>query len=61
MGKEEGSTVYHTYEFLKKRKNDPKWRDQYLEKKEDRTIAFLYKIIFLLVGLNLVVWSLAII
>lgn len=52
---EEPQSTYHTIEFLEKRKNDPKWRPQYLErleeiqnlknKKEKKIIAFLFLII----------------
>lgn len=44
---EEEATTYHTYEFLKKRKDDPKWKDQYLQRKEERELSTLYRILFL--------------
>lgn len=34
--------AYHTYEFLRKRKNEPKWRDAYLKAKWIRIISFLF-------------------
>lgn len=55
MGKESNS--YHTYEFLKKRKNDPRWREEYLQRKEDLTLAFMYKIFWFLVGVNIIIWT----
>lgn len=48
--KDKESTTYHIYEFLKKRKHDPKWREEY-------TIAFMIKIFWFLVGLNVVIWT----
>lgn len=54
---EEQNNTYHTFEFLKKRKNDPKWRPQYLErlaeieklksKRESKMIAFLVVVILI--------------
>ena len=55
MNEEQQNYTYHTFEFLSKRKNDPKWRPQYLErleekqtlknKREKKVIAFLLLII----------------
>lgn len=53
--KEKESSSYHTYEFLKKRKHDPKWREEYLQKKEEHTVAFMIKIFGFLVELNVVI------
>ena len=33
--------AYHTYEFLRKRRNDPKWREAYLSERNKRIITFL--------------------
>ncbi|WP_086351171.1 hypothetical protein [Candidatus Enterococcus clewellii] len=33
--------AYHTYEFLRKRRNEPKWRDAYLAARNKRIILFL--------------------
>lgn len=33
--------AYHTYEFLRKRRNEPKWRDAYLTARNKRIISFL--------------------
>lgn len=42
--------AYHTYEFLKRRRNDPKWRGAYISARNKRIISFL------LVG-NLFLWG----
>ncbi|MEI5994113.1 hypothetical protein [Candidatus Enterococcus mansonii] len=42
--------AYHTYEFLRKRRNDPKWRDAYISARNKKIISFL------LVG-NLFFWG----
>lgn len=39
----------HTYEFYRKRKNDPKWRDAYIEARDKRIISFLVTLIVLAV------------
>lgn len=33
--------AYHTYEFLKKRRNDPKWREAYISARNKKIISFL--------------------
>ncbi|MGX7263623.1 hypothetical protein [Enterococcus crotali] len=33
--------AYHTYEFLKNRRNDPKWRASYISARNKRIISFL--------------------
>lgn len=33
--------AYHTYEFLKKRRNDPKWRSAYISARNKKIISFL--------------------
>jgi hypothetical protein len=55
--KEKERPSYHTYEFEKKRKHDPKWREEYLQRKEEHTVAFMIKIFWFLVGLNVVIWT----
>lgn len=51
--------AYHTYDFLKKRKDDPKWRDAYLIAHTDRLIS-LYRTTFLfLLIANALVWFFA--
>lgn len=54
---EEEATTYHTYEFLKKRKDDPKWKDQYLQRKEERELSTLYRILFFMICLNILIWG----
>ncbi len=36
--------AYHTYEFLKRRKNDPKWRKAYTSARNKRIIGTLVTI-----------------
>lgn len=33
--------AYHTYEFLKNRRNDPKWRAAYISARNKKIISFL--------------------
>lgn len=33
--------AYHTYEFLKNRRNDPKWRDAYISARNKKIISYL--------------------
>lgn len=45
---------YHTYDFLKKRKYDPKWRERYLEERNKRltvAVTFVSLMLVLLVSL----------
>jgi hypothetical protein len=42
--------AYHTYEFLKKRRKDPKWRNAYLNARNKRIISFLFAANFLFWG-----------
>ena len=39
--KEKERPSYHTYEFLKKRKHDPKWREEYLQRKEESIVILM--------------------
>ena len=34
--------AYHTYEFLRKRRNDPKWRDAYQSALIQRLIGVVF-------------------
>lgn len=43
--------AYHTYEFLKKRKNETKWRDAYLKAKWMRIISFLFIVALIIWGI----------
>ena len=36
------SMAYHTYDFLRRRKNDPKWRGAYESARLQRTISFVF-------------------
>ncbi|MHC5228688.1 hypothetical protein ACYSNW_10455 [Enterococcus sp. LJL99] len=57
MNEEQQNNTYHTFDFLSKRRNDPKWRPQYLErlaemqklksKRENKVIAFLIVVIII--------------
>ncbi|EPM8095639.1 hypothetical protein ACTRHD_001752 [Enterococcus faecalis] len=42
--------AYHTYEFLKRRKNDPKWRKAYTSARNKRIIGTL-------VTINIIIWG----
>ncbi|RXK57316.1 hypothetical protein EPB68_09345 [Enterococcus faecalis] len=42
--------AYHTYEFLKRRKNDPKWRKAYTSARNKRIIGAL-------VTINIIIWG----
>lgn len=43
--------AYHTYEFYRKRKNDPKWRDEYINARNIRIITSLITLVILVFGL----------
>lgn len=43
--------AYHTYEFYRKRKNDPKWRDDYINARNIRIITSLITLVILVFGL----------
>lgn len=45
--------AYHTYEFLRKRRNDPKWRDAYQSALIQRLIGVVF-ILLVLIGILLV-------
>lgn len=38
----------HTYEFLRKRRNDPKWRPSYIKARNSRIISFFGSLIIII-------------
>ncbi|MGC6769070.1 hypothetical protein [Enterococcus sp. LJL51] len=48
--------AYHTYEFLKKRRNEPKWRKAYISARNKRIISTLILINLLLWGTVLFIY-----
>lgn len=51
MKKKEKRKKHHSYKFLKERKDDPKWKDEYLKSKSLRTAIFIF-LITLIIGLG---------
>lgn len=39
--------AYHTDDFLRKRQDDPKWRDAYLERRSEKRLIVLFWTIFI--------------